>query len=92
MDYRKLAEEAVKAIFDRAEADGRVMHRDTAVDVAENAMRSAMAEADRKPGWDGRVMFLQTEDAVIVEYDDGRSFKLSGLQMRLAQISTPRKD
>lgn len=41
MDYRKLAEEAVKAIFDRAEDDGRVMHRDTAIDVAEKAMRSA---------------------------------------------------
>lgn len=41
MDYRKLAEEAVKAIFDEAENHQRTIGRDWAIDAAEKAMRQA---------------------------------------------------
>lgn len=45
---REIAQKVVEAIFDRSEAEGRVIHKDQAVDEAERVI-SAMSLSDGKP-------------------------------------------
>lgn len=48
MDARKIAEEAVKAIFDEAENHMRTIGRDWAIDAAEKAIRAAFLAIDEQ--------------------------------------------